>query len=150
VNNPGKKGGDMTREVKVMKPEQSIRRFDVFAEYRKQEQEVEGVSEDEAKGYGLWVAKVVASRRFGGTKGDGGSKESKDRGQDKGPELVDGKWHTLDGEPQTDTLFDREIVRRMGPAFYREVFAPAIREARDQGKRYESIRDTIRKDWKAS
>jgi hypothetical protein len=140
----------MTKGVKVMKPEQSIRRFDVFAEYRKQEQEADGVAEDEAKGYGLWVAKVVASRLFRGPKGDRGSRESKDSGQDKAPELVDGKWHALDDEPQTDALFDREIVRRMGPAFYREVFAPAIREARARGKTYESIRDTIRKGWKAS
>lgn len=133
-----------------MKPEQSIRRFDVFAEYRKQDQEEGGLPGDQAKGYGLWVAKVVASRRFRGPKGNGESKASSDGGRDKEPELVDGKWHTLDGEPQTDALFDREIVRRMGAAFYREVFVPAIREARAQGKKYESIRDTIRKDWKAT
>ena len=132
-----------------MKPERSIRRFDVFAEYRKQDEEAAGRPEDEAKGYGLWVAKVVASRRFGGAK-------SRDRGKpgERGgrpeptPTLVDGKWHALDGEPQTDELFDREIVRRMGEAFYRSVFVPAIRAAREQGKSYESIRDHIRKDWK--
>ena len=31
--------------------------------------------------------------------------------------------------------------------FYRTVFVPAIREAREQGKADESIRDSIRKDW---
>lgn len=128
-----------------MKPARPIRRFDVFAEYRKQDEEAEGRPETEAKGFGLWVAKVVASRRFRGPKprGRGQPGEPSDA-----PELVDGKWHTLDDEPQTDTLFDREIVRRMGEGFYREVFAPAIRQAREAGKSYQAIRDQIRKDWK--
>ena len=46
-----------------LKPERPIRRFDVFAEYRKQDEERKGLPEDEAMGYGLWVAKVVAARR---------------------------------------------------------------------------------------
>jgi hypothetical protein len=54
----------------------------------------------------------------------------------------------LGDEAQTDELFDKEIVRRMGDKFYRDVFAPAIQEAFDAGKSYEGIRDTIRKDWK--
>ena len=133
-----------------MKPERAIRRFDVFAEYRKQEEEAAGQSEDVAKGYGLWVAKVVASRRFGGARPRerAGPAERGGRPGEPTATLVDGKWHTLDGEAQTDALFDREIVRRMGEAFYREVFVPAIREARERGKSYEAIRDQIRKDWK--
>ena len=132
-----------------MRPEQPIRRFDVFAEYRKQEEQAAGRPEDEAKGYGLWVAKVVASRRFGGAR----RRERGEPGEPRGREepaaaLVGGKWHALDGEPQTDELFDREIVRRMGEDFYRAVFTSAIRQAREQGKSYESIRDTIRRDWK--
>jgi hypothetical protein len=133
-----------------MKPKQAIRRFDVFAEYRKQEEEDKGTAQDVAKGYGLWVAKVVAARKFGRLK-------PKERGKDKGEEreereearLVDGKWHVLSDEPQTDALFDKQIVQRMGKEFYEEVFAPAIRAARKQGKTYESIRDSIRKDWKS-
>ena len=132
-----------------MKPERPIRRFDVFAEYRRQEEEARGMPADEAQGYGLWVAKVVAGRRFGGAK----SREHGQDGQRRGHEapagrLVDGKWHALDGEPQTAALFDHEIVRRMGQEFYREAFAPAIRAAREQGKSYESIRDAIRREWK--
>jgi hypothetical protein len=46
-------------------PNQPIRRFDVFAEYTRQERCEKGFPEDEAKGYGIWLAKVVASRRFG-------------------------------------------------------------------------------------
>ena len=140
-------------ETKALKPERPIRRFDVFAEYRKQEEEQKGLPEDEAMGYGLWVAKVVASRKFGGPKGhdrDDDDKHASDEDREKArrERLVDGKWHALDGEPQTDALFQKEIVERMGHAFYHQVFAPAIDEARTAGKAYESIRDAIRKDWK--
>ena len=139
-------------ESQELKPEHPIRRFDVFAEYRKQEEEAKGHPEDEAMGYGLWVAKVVASRRFGGGKSGehDGRKHVKDGDSDadRRKRLVDGKWHALDGEPQTDALFDHEIVERMGRAFYGRVFAPAIEDARKSGKSYESIRDTIRKGWK--
>jgi hypothetical protein len=134
----------------AMKPERPIRRFDVFAEYRKQEAEEKGRSEDEAMGYGLWVAKVVAARRFGGAK----AKDRQDRkdagGRDDGRDehLVDGKWHALGEEAQTDALFEKEIVERMGRAFYRRVFAPGIKAARAENKSYESIRDAIRRDWK--
>ena len=136
-----------------IKPERPIRRFDVFAEYRKQDEDRKGLPEDEAMGYGLWVAKVVAARRFGG----GTLKERHERGKEHGDKqdggrahrregLVDGKWHALDGEPQTDALFQKEIVERMGHAFYHRVFAPAIEDARNAGKSYESIRDAVRKD----
>src|SRR3712207_1095359 len=133
-----------------LKPERPIRRFDVFAEYRKQDEERKGLPEDEAMGYGLWVAKVVAARRFGG----GTLRERHERGKERGDHadkddgrdrLVDGKWHALDGEPQTDALFQKEIVERMGHTFYHTVFAPAIEEAHKAGKSYESIRDAIRK-----
>ncbi len=136
-----------------LKPERPIRRFDVFAEYRKQDEERKGLPEDEAMGYGLWVAKVVAARRFGGTlkeRQEKGKERGKDGGDrdDRRDRLVDGKWHALDGEPQTDALFQKEIVERMGHTFYHTVFAPAIEAAHKAGKSYESIRDAIRKDWK--
>src|ERR687884_2164951 len=124
-------------------PRNPIRRFDVFAEYRKQEQQDQGTPEDEAKGYGLWVAKVVAAQRFGRRVGPLGPV----RPGQPAPERR-GKWHELDGHPQTDALFDAEIVARMGPEFYREVFAPAIREARAHGRSYEEIRDAIRRPWR--
>ena len=133
-----------------MKPDKTIRRFDVFAEYRKQEQQEKGDSEAEARGYGLWVAKVVASRRYGsrGAAGEGG-KGGAEGGDGKGGPQRQGPWHLLDGEPQTDALFDREIVERMGRGFYDEVFVPAIREARREGKSYEEVRDALRKGWNA-
>jgi hypothetical protein len=36
----------------------------------------------------------------------------------------------------------------MGPEFYEVVFQPAIHDALAEGRKYEQIRDTIRKDWK--
>ncbi len=131
-----------------MKPKNSIRRFDVFAEY----QRLKALEEDKqppdvAKGYGIWLAKVVASRKFRKS----GSAQSKETGGKKGgepsDELVDNKWRTLDGEAQTDALFDKEIVQRMGEDFYNEVFSRAVAEAFRAGEDYTDIRDKIRKDW---
>ena len=129
------------------KPKRSIRRFDVFAEYRKQDKQAKHTPEDEAMGYGIWVAKVVASRHRNSSKDnehhDGGSASRRRK------QLVDGKWYTLDDEPQTDVLFQHEIIDRMGRTFYRRVFAPAIRRARKDGKSYMEMRDEIRKTWRA-
>ena len=52
-------------ETDDVQPRQAIRRFDVFAEYTRQERREKGYPEDDAKGYGIWLAKVVAARRFG-------------------------------------------------------------------------------------
>jgi len=133
-------------------PRLPIRRFDVFAEYNRQKAIEDGIPPDEAMGYGLWVAKVVASRSFGRSalskppselqklrEGDAAEGEAQ-------PEKP--KWHALDGKPQTDELFEKEIVRRMGADFYYNVFVPAIEQAIAQDRSYQSIRDTIRKDWK--
>jgi hypothetical protein len=35
-------------------------------------------------------------------------------------------WHELNGVPQTDRLFDNEIVDRMGAEFCRRILAPAV------------------------
>ena len=35
----------------------------------------------------------------------------------------------------------------MGEEFYQEVFVPEIRAAREEGKSYEAIRDSLRKTW---
>ena len=57
------------------KPKQPIRRFDVFAEYRRQEAQQVGMPADQARGYGLWVAKVVAARKFRRLPKDNGDDE---------------------------------------------------------------------------
>jgi hypothetical protein len=123
-----------------IKPLKPIRRFDVFAEYRSEDEHAKGMPADQARGYGLWVAKVVAARKFGRIKDRGASDGDKPRRRRK--------WRVLSGIPQTARLFEHEIVERMGPEFYREVFAPAIRAAREKGKPYEAIRDSIRRRWK--
>lgn len=134
-----------------MKPRLPIRRFDVFAEFNRLEALKKGADEAHAKGYGLWVAKVVASgggRR--GTASDSRASQATDEKKADKPSQKQAEqgWHLLSDEPQTDELFDKEIVHRMGDDFYAEVFAPAIAEAFKEGKSYTSIRDTIRKEWK--
>jgi hypothetical protein len=144
---------DVTEETEI-RPLQPIRRFDVFAETKRLEALAHGEPDDVAKGYGIRIAKIVASRRFGGSapkkarqeKGDRADGES-EKGSRFGGE-DGGKFRALDGEIQSDETFDREIVDRMGPEFYEVVFQPAIREALAAGRKYEQIRDTIRKDWK--
>src|ERR671913_452085 len=56
----------VTDESKI-RPLQPIRRFDVFAETKRLEALAHGEPDDVAKGYGIRVAKIVASRRFGGS-----------------------------------------------------------------------------------
>lgn len=141
----------------AQQPKLAIRRFDVFAEYNRLKGLEKGMDEPHAKGYGLWVAKVVASgggRRIGRQHAEHAehAEHAASTGRQEGAERQEApasqEWHELGGEPQTDALFDHEIVQRMGPDFYAQVFAPAIAHAERQGRSYESIRDTLRKDWK--
>jgi hypothetical protein len=136
------------------KPLQPIRRFDVFAETKRLEAIAHGEPEDVAKGYGIRIAKIVASRRFGGGAANKPHRQTKDTSEPESSPASrfageDGaKFRAIDGELQTDVTFDREIVDRMGPEFYEVVFQPTIRDALANGGKYEQIRDTIRKDWK--
>src|SRR5829696_7446699 len=143
----------MTKQPEIG-PLQPIRRFDVFAETKRLEALAHGEPDDVAKGYGIRIAKIVASRRFGGSaakkthheRKDTSDRESSTESRFRGE--VDGKFRALDGEIQSDETFDREIVERMSPEFYDVVFQPAVQEALAEGRKYEEIRDTIRKDWK--
>ena len=144
--------GDEGDGGKQLRPRLPIRRFDVFAEYNRQKAIEDGTPPDEAMGYGLWVAKVVASRSFGRSalskppselRGGGEGDDAEGEAPPDKP-----RWHSLEGKPQTDELFEKEIVRRMGADFYYEVFVPAIEQAIAQDRSYTSIRDTIRKEWK--
>lgn len=134
--------------TEATKPRATVRRFDVFAEYnRLKAQKEDKLSAAKAKGYGLWLAKVVAARKFGRLP------EPKDKGEKKEgkkePKVNKQGWHELSDVAQTAALFDKEIVDRMGTTFYRRVFAPAVRKAFESGKSYVDIRDTIRAKWKA-
>ena len=127
-----------------LKPLAPIRRFDIFAEYnRLKAMDEKKMSAAQAKGYGLWLAKVVAAQKFGRMPKP--KSENKGEGKEEAPPR---KWHTLDDIPQTDKLFDKQIVARMGSTFYRRVFAPALRKAFRDGKEYRDIRDTLRSGWK--
>ena len=131
----------------LMKPDAPIRRFDVFAEYNRMQKVQEGMSGDLAKGYGLWLAKVVAARKFGRIK----APSDLDRAYQeeiKQKKYPPSKWRRLSGKKQTDKMFHKEIVARMGGEFYQEVFSPAIQKAFREGKSYVNIRDSIRRDWK--
>jgi hypothetical protein len=95
-----------------------------------------------AKGYGIWLAKVVASHSLR-TKDDGETSPSKKRSR---PET---NFRSIGDEEQTDRTFDHAIVDHIGEDFYEQVFAPAIKQAKDAGESYEDIRDTIRKAWES-
>lgn len=126
-------------------PNMAIRRFDVFAEFTRQERLEKGYPEDEAKGYGIWLAKVVAARRFGKS---GDSKSTATRSKTGGASEPEPKFRSVGDELQTDETFDHDIIDRMGASFYNDVFVPAIADAMAEGKDYTAIRDSIRKEWK--
>jgi hypothetical protein len=131
------------RQHEASAPQGAIRRFDVFAEYTRQERLAKGELEDAAKGYGIWLAKVAAARRFGTSAPD----RERPRGE-RGDRGEEPKFRSVGDELQTDQTFDHDIVERMGAAFYDRVFVPAISEARANSQTYESIRDSIRREWK--
>jgi hypothetical protein len=133
-----------------IKPRFPIRRFDVFAEYNRVKNLADGMPEPVAKGRALWVAKVVAGRRGGSvlpaepSRGHGTEGGTEDHQRE---EREDG-FRSVGGVVQTDAMFDKEIVDRMGKEFYDEVFRPAVDAAFKDGKQYTEIRDSIRKGWK--
>jgi hypothetical protein len=127
-------------------PKRPIRRFDVFAEVNRLKALDEGRPDDEAKGYGIRLAKVVAGRRFGAKKDD--REHTRIRQEGEPPERTDGKFKSAGGELQTDETFDHDVVERMGEEFYSRVFAPAIAAAVARSEKYESFRDSIRTTWK--
>ena len=131
-------------------PKQPVRRFDVFAEVKRLEALAEGRPEDEAKGYGIWLAKVVAGRRFGARRGEAAPEPARVRqeGEAAPEDRPESRFKHAGDELQTDETFDREIVERMGREFYERVFAPAIAAAVKRGERYERFRDSIRAGWK--
>lgn len=128
-------------------PLHAIRRFDVFAEFTRQERLDEGYPADEAKGYGIWLAKVVAARRFGKSS-DAGERDRQQAHRSEKALEKESKFRSLSDELQTDETFDHDIIERMGGTFYRNVFVPSIEQSRSKGESYEAIRDNIRKAWK--
>ena len=124
-------------------PRASIRRFDIFAEWnRLKARDRHHMREPEARAYGLAVAKVVASRKLHGAPPEQASELKRRARQD---DVAEPWWEHLG----SDAEFERTIIRRMGEAFYHDIFQPAIARAWDAGQSYEDIRDTLREDWNA-
>ncbi len=130
------------------KPRFPIRRFDVFADYNYVRNLEHDMPEDVARGRAIWAAKVVAGRRYGASSGGSGGGSEKHEGNGEHQNADDNAFRSVGGLLQTDETFQKEIVDRMGREFYDQVFHPAIEQAVAEGKRYEDIRDQIRKDWK--
>jgi hypothetical protein len=80
-----------------------------LAEYNRLKGLTQGLDAPHAKGYGLWVAKVVASGRHGGQQPHR-AKPGAERSHEKAAASREPSWHEIGGEPQTDALFDHEIV----------------------------------------
>src|SRR5918994_7505070 len=88
-----------------LSPHQPIRRFDVFAEYTRQERLEKGFPEDQAKAYGIWLAKVVASRRFGQKSAADSTKPAQKRDRT----AKEPTFRSVGDELQTDEIFDHDI-----------------------------------------
>ena len=118
---------------------QRIRRYDIFsvANFLRMKEEM---GEAKAKGEAVWLSKVVASRKLRGRASKNGratAPAEKGRSRSAGEEAA---WKTLSGVPQTDETYEREIVRRFGPAKYKEI-ERAVAGALERGLRYQDIRD---------
>lgn len=120
-------------------PKNYIRRFDVFAEYnRLLALNKYKYSPEDAKAYGLALAKIIAGRKF--KKILNPTFSQKETSLKKDSKL----WWKKFGSAKE---FDKEIVERMGKEFYERVFAPTIKKAFEEGKKYTQIRDIIRAPW---
>ena len=128
---------------KAQAPRAQIRRFDIFAEWNRLKAHARHkMGEPDARAYGLAVAKVVASRKLYGAPPEQKSDLKRRARQD---DLAEPWWEHLG----SDAEFERTIIRRMGEAFYHDVFQPAIARSWDAGQSYEDIRDKLREEWNA-
>src|SRR4051794_1987497 len=128
----------MEDQLGQLRPLHAIRRFDLFAEFNRQERWDDGYPADEAKGYGIWLAKVVAARRSGQTSDADNHERQQAQRKEKASEK-ESKFRSLSDELQTDETFDHDIIERMGGTFDRDVFVPSIERSRSKGKSYEAI-----------
>jgi hypothetical protein len=137
-------GHPSRRTARAARPEAEIRRFDVFAEWKRLEAlDRLRLAPAQAKAYGLAVAKVVAGRRRRTGTARAPVTSWEETPSEAGPRDRQDWWRFMGSARE----FDDAIVRRMGRDFYRRVFGPALREAWGRGLAYEGIRDSIRADW---
>ncbi len=117
---------------------QRIRRFDIFAIFNKVSKEAE-MGSKHAKGYGIWMARMVAGKKFGGgavTTGHTSAVATTTGAKKSGVK----SWHELSGKPQTDKEYDKELVTRFGEPNLITI-EDFIRNAYKKGMKYEAIRD---------
>ncbi|MBV9468632.1 MAG: hypothetical protein JO316_18620 [Abitibacteriaceae bacterium] len=131
----------------TIRPERQVRRFDIFTEWnRLKARERMKLPEPQARIYGLAVAKIVAGRGGGspGTHSSHSKEKMKDlKSRARKEDTSDAWWQDFG----TDIEFEDKIIHRMGENFYKHTFQPAIRQAWDEGKDYEEIRDALRSSW---
>jgi hypothetical protein len=135
--------------VSEIAPRRQIRRFDIFTEWnRLKAREKMQLPEKDARVYGLAVAKVVAGRGGGSFGRKPSTPHDKTHLQNAKKKLREDdhsdEWWRDFG---SDEEFDDKIIHRMGESFYRHVFAPAVREAWDDGQEYSDVRDRMRQAW---
>jgi hypothetical protein len=139
-----RRGLPSRRSARAVRPEAEIRRFDVFAEWKRLEAlDRLRLAPAQAKAYGLAVAKVVAGRRRRTGAARAPVTSWDEAPAEAGPRDRQDWWRFLGSARE----FDDAIVRRMGRDFYRRVFGPALKKAWGRGLEYEGIRDSIRADW---
>ena len=124
-------------------PRLQIRRFDIFAEWNRLKARTKhNMKADDARAYGLAVAKVVASRSQHGAAPEQHREMKRRARQDE----TDDRWWEHLGSSEE---FEKKIIDRMDRDFYTQVFQPAVQQAWDAGQEYEDIRDKLRNEWNA-
>lgn len=121
-----------------LKPEAPVRRYDVLAAWNYVAALDEGKPDSKARQYGIWMATVVAARKF--------RRQAEARGTAK--PLPEKEEKRTDFLGLTARDYEGRIRKRMGAEFHDGVFLPAVRRGRTQGHAYVEIRDSIREDWK--
>jgi len=129
-----------------MKALAKIRRYDVFAATEFIKNLNNGIPEDVAKGDAIWLATLVAARKFS----KGSTKPRTSNGKDKKYAEKNGiytsKWRQLSGIDQTDKVYDKNIIQRMGEDFYEQVFLPKLKSLVEAGLSYKEYRDSAREE----
>jgi len=115
-----------------------IRRFDIFAIFNMTSKENE-LGKKYAKGYGIWMARMVAGRKFGAVAAPG---HQVGKGKDYSKTKVSGiqAWNMLSGKPQTDKEYEKELVKRFGEANLTKL-ENFVSKAYHKGMTYNAIRD---------
>jgi len=126
----------------AQKPQSDIRRYDVFAVTNYIKNVNNGIPDAQAKGDAIWLATVVAARKF--HRGTFQPRPGAEPKQAKKAGIYTSKWRQLSGIDQTDKLYDQKIVQRMGESFYNGVFLPAVKKEVEAGIDYRDYRDTLR------